>query len=239
MAFAHSKSARLLLGDVSFSGFLSSWEHTTERELADATTHTDDGHSFVPGLDNGSLTLGGRVDDSAAAGGQDATLDAALGASAASVITTAPAGFAVGNRVITIDSRESTYSVSAPVAEAVSFEAEWQAEGRVDTGVSLHDLTAETASGNGSSVDGGASTSGGGVAALHVTAASGTSESLTAKVQHSADNTTFVDLVTFTAAGSTAERTAVTGTVNRYVRASWQVSGTTPSFTFAVAFARR
>lgn len=240
MAFAHSKDSRLLLDDVHFSVYLRNWEHSTERETADTTVHTDDGHRFILGLDNGSLSLGGLVDNNADSGGQDEILDSALGASAGSLVTAAPAGLAVGNRIISIEARESAYSISAPVAEAVGFTASWRSEGQIDVGVSLHGLSAETLNGNGAGVDNESSTSNGGVGALHVTSASGTSPTLDVVIQHSADAMTWVDLVTFPqVTAAAAERIAVTGTVNRHLRATWTVGGTSPSLTFAAAFSRR
>lgn len=238
MAFVHGKDSRLLLGKFSFSGYISSWEHTTERELADVTVGGGGGHKFILGLDKGALSTSGFVDNSAATGGQDETLNTALGATATSIITAAPEGLAVGKRVINIESRESTYNVSAPVADAVSYSADWMSEGQIDVGVSLHDLTAETATGNGTSVDNTASSSGGGVGALHVTAYS-TFTNVVFKIQHSTDNSVWVDLITHTTVTSTtSERTTVSGTVNRYVRAIWTATGT-GSVTFAAAFSRR
>lgn len=62
------------------------------------------------------------------------------------------------------------------------------------------------------------------------------------KVQHSADNSTFADLVTFTAitAALTAERKTTTATVNQYLASVWAFSGTgsSPSATFFVGFQR-
>lgn len=110
---------------------------------------------------------------------------------------------------------------------------------RPGLGYVLLQRAARTASGNGASKDDGAASSKGAVAVLHCTAASGTSPTLTVKVQHSADGSTWADLIVFTtlsAAG--AERKVVGGTVNRYVRATWTIGGTSPSFTFAVTFAR-
>jgi hypothetical protein len=239
VAFVHGKSGRLLLDDLALSGYLKGWEHSTEREMADVTIEGDSGHKFIPGLDNGSLSLDGVFDNTAAAGGQDESLDTARGASTASVITAAPDGFALGKRVIPISARESNYAASSPVGDAVTFAASWQSEGEVDVGVALHDLTAETVTGNGASVNNAASSANGGVANLHVTAASA-SDSLTVKVQDSVDDSVWADLITFTAtAVTTAERIAVTGTVDQYVRATRTITGTDPSFTYAVAFARR
>jgi len=50
----------------------------------------------------------------------------------------------------------------------------------------------------------------------------------------------WVDLITFSAAtAATSQRRTVAGTVNRYVREQHTISGSTPSFTYAAAFARR
>jgi len=71
---------------------------------------------------------------------------------------------------------------------------------------------------NGTSVDNGASSSNGALAYLHVTASSGGTWAFS--IQHSSDNSSFSDLITFSANGSavTAEQGTVTGSVNRYIR---------------------
>jgi hypothetical protein len=84
-------------------------------------------------------------------------------------------------------------------------------------------------------VDNGGATSNGIIANLHITASD---QSTIAKIQHSADNSTWADLVTFAsiAAGRGAERKIVTGTVNRYLRATW--SGTLGTRTVVITAAR-
>lgn len=116
----------------------------------------------------------------------------------------------------------------------------WQISGSVDSrAVVLRPWEAQTASGTGTAVDEGASSANGGAAYLHVTAASGTTPTLAVKVQHSADNLTFTDLITFsTATGPMVQRLAIGGTVQRYVRVVWTIGGTSPSFTFLVVWAR-
>jgi len=69
---------------------------------------------------------------------------------------------------------------------------------------------------------------------LNVTAASGTSPSLTVTVQHSADGATWVNHTSFTAvAGPTTERRVLSG-IDRFIRATWTITGTTPSFAFSL-----
>lgn len=93
---------------------------------------------------------------------------------------------------------------------------------------------------NGTSVNNLAATTNGAVAHLHVLSKSGTSPTVTWKVQHSADDSLWVDLMTFTAAtAETSQRIAVTGTVNQYLRATRVVGGSnSPAFECALAIAR-
>lgn len=99
--------------------------------------------------------------------------------------------------------------------------------------VLLNPLSAKSSTSQGTSVDNAASSANGGRGTLHVTAATGSG---TIKIQHSADNSSFTDLITFTAtSAATSETIEVTGTVNRYLRAQW-TPGT--SITFVVGFAR-
>lgn len=71
-------------------------------------------------------------------------------------------------------------------------------------------------------------------ASLRVTAAAGTTPSLTVTLQTSEDGVTWRNLQAFAAAtGVSTQRLAVSG-LDRFVRASWAITGTTPSLTFAV-----
>jgi hypothetical protein len=77
-------------------------------------------------------------------------------------------------------------------------------------------------------------------AALHVLSVSGTTPSLTVRVESSADNTfaSPTTRLTFTAAtvvGGQALRTAGTAVTDAWWRVAWTISGTTPSFLFAAA----
>jgi len=70
---------------------------------------------------------------------------------------------------------------------------------------------------------------------LAVTAASGSTPSLTVTVETSADGTTWYSAGTFAAKTTTGtERKSFSG-MDRYARVSWAITGTTPSFTFSVA----
>lgn len=69
---------------------------------------------------------------------------------------------------------------------------------------------------------------------LAVTTATGTAPSLTVTVQTSHDGTTWTNVAAFTAATAAGSQRKVFAGLDRLARASWAISGTTPSFTFAV-----
>ena len=68
-----------------------------------------------------------------------------------------------------------------------------------------------------------------------VTAASGTTPSLTVTLEHSGDGTTWVAHSSFAAQTGTGSARKVFSGFDRYVRITWAITGTTPSFTFSVS----
>ena len=132
-----------------------------------------------------------------------------------------------------------TYTRTATRDELTKASASWTVSGQKDNGMIMHALGSETATGTGGAANNDASTSSGAVGYLQVTVKAGTSPTLDAKLRHSADNSTYADLLSFTQATDvTAERVTASGTVNQYVLASWTHGGTSPEFTFMVGFAR-
>lgn len=97
----------------------------------------------------------------------------------------------------------------------------------------LHASAARTASGNGSSVELG--DRGTLRLTLDVSAASGTLPSLQVDVQTSADGSTWRTIGGFTALATTGSQRASFPGCDRFVRAAYTLSGTTPSFTFSVS----
>jgi len=241
MAFQAGRQASILVDQYDLSAYFKDMSLDVKVDLGDTTTFGATARSKVALLRDGTVKLSGFWDPTA--GSSVAVLSAALAASAASVCSYAPIGWAIGNLIRVLSARESDYSEKQVVTGLIEHSASIEADGGIDYGVSLHThAAAETTSTNSTSVDNGAATTGGGVAHLHVAAVSGTTPSATIKVQHSADNSTFADLVTFTAATAVgAQRSVVAAgtTVNRYLRAASTITGTVPSFTYAVGFARR
>ena len=153
-------------------------------------------------------------------------------------VVTVPMGSAVGDAGIGLVSKQANYDVSqggtgSPVTAKATFSANGYAP---EFGVMLtaHDDTHSSAS-NGTSVDNSASSANGG--AGYIQAFSLSSGTPTVKIQHSADNSTFTDLITFTASTAiSSEYKTVSGTVNRYIRVS--STGTFSNLKLACLFYR-
>jgi len=149
---------------------------------------------------------------------------------------------AVGDITQSIRGAQSTYSAGSAKDGLQTVNATLKPAQGINTpaefGVLLADATI-SANGNQASVDNGASSANGGVGYLHITALSA-GDTITVLIEDSPDNAIWSTLITFTLDGSAlaAERLTVGGTVDRYVRASYTVTGTAISFPIAAAFIR-
>lgn len=241
MAFIHGKNAAVLHGSNDLSSYLNSAQQQTSVATAETTAFGNSAKTYITGLEDSTLSASGMFDG--AAGAVDEILSASLGSDTLSPVLLAPIGIALGNRVILGQSKTTSYQVSSPVGDVVSVSYDAQLDGGADYGVALTALSAVTATTTGTAVDNSASTANGGIAQLHVTANTW-SANATIKVQHSVDNSAWVDLATFTVVATTvktSERVAVAAgtTVNRYLRAVNTLSTGTGSITYQVSFARR
>ena len=239
MAFIHGRKATVLYGASLLSDYLNEFSLAHTLETGETTTFNADSKTYIVGLRDGTAQLQGLFDGSADA--SDEVLQAAFASDAKAAVTLSPQTSSVGAMAYLIDAHSGSYEVSAPVADIVAAGADIQADGGIERGVLLTTGAAVSSTADGASSDAGASSSGGGVGHLHVTS-NDRDDTVIVKVQDSADNISFVDLVTFTtvsASTTTSQRLAVTGTVNRYLRATFTVAGSTGSATVHVAFARR
>lgn len=236
MSRTHGKNSRVLVNSSHLSGDINGWRFEHRRNYGEVTNLLSDGEEFIPGQLAGAVQLQGNFNSGA--GNITAVLDTAAAAEGGLLTTILPEGLTVGTFAFIAEGNVSAREVPAAVKDAVKMTIDGTPNDGVDWGVLLHGLTAETADGNGTGVDNTAASSNGGVASLHATAYTGLT-SIVVKIQHSTDNSSWSDLITFaTVTATTWERKTVTGTANRYVRAWWDVTGS-GSCTFAVAFARR
>jgi hypothetical protein len=240
MAFIHGKGAAVLHGAYDLSSYLNDGSVAQDVETAETTAFGASAKSYIVGLRDATLSASGMFDGAASA--IDSVLTTSIGSDTNAPVTFAPNGATGGERAYILQAKTTSYEVSAPVGDVVAVSYDAQADGGADDALLLVSLAAITTTGNGTARDNSASTANGGVAQLHVTANTMDNDT-TFKVQHSADNSTWADLATFTVVATTvttSQRVVVAAgtTVNRYLRANYTVAGS-GSITFTMAFARR
>lgn len=235
----NANSTTVLYDNFALQAYLRSVTPTASVAMLDTTTLNDSSLNYQPGLRTLGITMNGLFDSATGAGTLLNDITGNFGATSPTATTVSPAGFAAGNPAWLLPANTMDYQVSSTVADLVPFTLTLGAGNQAGYGICLTALAALSATGNGTSQDNSASSANGAVAHLHITAVSGTTPSMTAKIQHSTNNSTWTDLATFSAATAVGSQTLqITGTVNRYVRASYTITGTTPSFTTLIAISR-
>ena len=237
-SFRHGKRTVVLLNGTDMSPFLNEATQTQEIETAETTTFADDDKTYITGLGDGTISTSGLFDSTAGASNDVLT---GIIAQEDNTFTVLPEGATAGSRSIIANGQMTSYEVSSPVGDVVAISAEVQADGGLYSGRALNGLTNTGTSASLTGVNDGSATSNGGLFNLHVTANT-RDGAATVKVQHSADNATWVDLVTFSsvsASATTGESITSTGTVNQYLRATHSLAGSSGSITYHVSAARR
>lgn len=238
--FKHGKGVAVLVDEYDFSSYFNDMTATSSVDTAETSTFGTSAKSYVTGHQDGTVSLGGYFESTDSVGTDQYFASKLAGATKQKVIVM-PGGHSNGARAVLIESDTTSYEVSSPIADVVGASAEFQASDGVEHGVVLSSGSAISATGNGTSVDNGVATTNGGVGFLSVPTNT-RNGNITVKIQSSADNSTFADLITFTVVSSataTSQKVEVTGTVARYLRVSYTVAGSTGSATPTVAFARR
>lgn len=238
MAFKHGKNTVVLVGGSDLSAYLRDTSLSTSIDVAETSTFSTTDKTYVPGLIDSTLSCSGLYDGSL--GAVDDVFATALGADSKSVITVFRGGAAVGDRAEVVYADDTSYELSSPVADVVSISASFQASEPTRGGILLNSFVPVSSSTTHTAQDNGASSSGGFIANLHVTANSRNGNT-TVIIEQSSDNSTWTTLGSFAAVVGTTtvgSRISATGSVARYVRARSTLGGSSGSVTYAVAFAR-
>lgn len=236
MALIPGNKGRVLLGDFSFSAYVTDVTPAFNVGMLDVTVLTDSAKKFIPGQNTSTFSLKGYLDPDSTANNQYDQINTWTGAEP---ISYGPNGLAFGSELWMHHGLQSKSETGATNSSPVSFSVDSQGSGITSqNGVSLHDLTAETTSTNSAAFNSGAASTNGARAHLHVTAFSGLTN-IIVTIADSADGTTgWATVGTFaTVTGLTSERLTITGTIRQYVRCAWAVTGT-GSCTFQTGFAR-
>jgi len=241
VAFSHGSLTRIYCNGRDLTGYFKSHDAATNIDTADVTVFGTTAKQYIPGLVEGSVSLDGFFDATSGTPtvGQDAYMSVLVGVDG-TVLSVMPAGDTVGSRAFGLVGQMKKYGIKTDVGSAAQASAEFSSDVGREPVLVHAPLATQSSTGVGTSVDGTTSSSNGGVAYLQCSAVTGSTPTATVKIQHSTDGSTWVDLLTFATVSSagTAERKTVTGTVNRYTRASWTLSASS-SFTLAVTFGRK
>lgn len=232
MAFSAGNQCSVLIGANDVSTYFKQADVDQSVAALDTTTFKATSKAVLPGHSDGKIDLDGLWDPT-----KDPTFVSYIATSSGQVATVGPTGLALGAVAYLMSSRQISYRESTPVGGLCSIKVGMTADGGVRAGVSLQDLAAQTATGNGSSVDGVAATTAGAVAHLHVSAYSGFTN-VVFTVEDSANNSSFSTIGTFTTVTATgSERITIAGNVRQYVRIVRTVTGS-GSVTFQASIAR-
>ncbi|MCP4708023.1 MAG: hypothetical protein GY869_05325, partial [Planctomycetes bacterium] len=197
-------------------------------------------HSTLKGQADSTIVLDGRFDPTTASTHDALKTVGTDGEVIVSIALGENATPAIGDITFSLSAEHVNYDAIPDKAGIIAANGNFRAKGVPgEFGELLADTTV-TANGDQASIDYGASTSNGAVGYFHILGLSA-GDTITILIEDSADDNTFATLVTCTLDGTAldAERVAVTGTVNRYVKASYTVTGSSISFPIAVIFVRK
>lgn len=250
MSPVHGKKTRVFCNQYDLSRFFKSAEPNEDVPTIDTTTFNANAKTFIPDFAEGTLGLSGvwdsdafdAVDNPTGLDNQvDDVLQPALGGNTNQNWTVAMDGVDVaGNPALLVSGKETKYSIQAPTNSLVSVAAEIKSDGKMRAGVILAEAATRSATGNGSNNDGGAASTNGFVAIVHLYGITGATPNMVVTIEDSSDGVTgWATIGTFAALTALGHgRIDVAGTVRRYVRAKWTMTGGTQTETFIVSFAR-
>lgn len=234
-------NAWLLVSGYDLGAYATDYDDDKSAVLEPSHTLGDSWEKHLPvGVQQLAVTVNGFYDDA-----NDASDEVLTGAQNTSrVVCYGVEGQTVGKRFVGVEGAYAAKVTRQSVRNALhKFTAALTVSGIVSEGVILQELESKTATWNtegADSVDNGASSASGGVGFLQVTAFSGFT-SFDGVVRHSADDITYVNLITFSnvTAAPAARRATVSGTVNRHLAFSGTLNGAGPgSVTVFCGFAR-
>jgi hypothetical protein len=250
--FIHGKDTKVYVDEFDLSGYVTSADFAMTNDTSEITAFGASAKAFLVGLQDGTLSLSGLW--SADTDGSDEELQAILGSATTPIVTVGIGGAGVGNAALLVKAHETAYTSSVPVADVVTFNADFQASTDGTTNVTSALRTGKQLLTGLSSnildfpmtlagVDNAASSANGGIGIIHVPTNTMSGGTTTYKIQHdTASNfASAADLITFTAVAAstaTSQLSAVSGTINRYVRCTATSAASSGNITAMVSFAR-
>lgn len=235
MTFAAGNNAAVYVNGYDLSAYFRSTTQDGTAAAYNVTTYGKSSMVYVGGLKDGVLSAEGFYDGTI--GTVDEALAAALGVPGDSIwniLFPSDVFGGVGRGFLAVDTKHTT---AAPVDGVVTLAVGAQSKSGFEPVKTLHAMASNGAgTTNGASINNLAASLAGGTGYLQVPVE--VASTATIKIQHSTDDSTWVDLITFTAvtAAPNAQRVEVTGTIRQYLRA--QVVATGGAITSHISFAR-
>lgn len=237
-------NARLFAVGADLTGASNKIELTAEVEDKETTNYYSAGYKeVIGGLGSAEVTAEGQWEAA-----DSSKVDNASWAQLGGVgpWTACPDNATVGDLAYITQCLRSSYTLGGAVGDVAPWSGKGASAWPLVRGQMAHPAgTARTSTGTGTGVELGAVAAGKRLyAALHVLSASGTTPSITARIESDADNTfasptTQLTFTAATAAGGEALRTTGGAITDTWFRVAWTISGTTPSFLFATSFGIR
>jgi hypothetical protein len=130
MAFTHGKNAFFEIDDSggtprNLTTFVTDVSLPRDIDMAETSTFGNTYKTFIQGLANATISISGRW-DSTATTGPDAVLAGLIGAANTSTFSYGPEGNGVGKVKYTGEVYLSSYEITSPVTDVVSFTAQFQ-----------------------------------------------------------------------------------------------------------------
>lgn len=244
--FVHGTKSRIWIDGFPASCVLSEFSSSTDIDTAETTTLCKTAKNYIAGLEDGSASVSGFYDIDAL--NPELTFSAFMEARLRQVfpVLYAPMGDPIaGDPVFIMNGLLTSYNVGSTTDGAVTLDTDFQTSDGNQVSEVILGEGARTTSGESAVRDGGAGnapSTGGFSALLSVSKVTGTTPTLAVKFQDSADNSTFADISggAFTSTNVQDGKYIVyKGNVRRYVKVVYTIAGTTPSFTFNVAWNRK
>lgn len=230
----------LYLHGYDLTGYANQWQVDEEYADLDLTAFGDGVENFGPGIPSVAGNLASFLDAVANKSYDALKTPGSFTDKALSIHVGQNAAPAIGDPVLAILCKQFAATVPLELATARKINGTFKAGGnyKLDMG-RIHADTSITNTTNFASVDNSTSSAAGGVGYLHILTPTST-DTYVIKIQHSTNDSTWVDLITFTLNGTArnSERIPVAGTVNRYTRAIATRTGVGQTLKLASSFAR-
>lgn len=236
-----AKGLSIYANGVNLATALQSFSPQTEAEELDATVLAHTSRSYEQGFKTASAQGAGVFRyDQTNLDEMHNILSAAFTTGSSVIVTGSPEVLTVGSPAYLMDAIESEYSINTPLGQLITVSTTVRSNNGLNFGEWLFSAAVDDTTTNGASQDNGAATSNGGLFHVHVQNPDEISGD-DVILQHSDDDSIWVDLATVTLTGAANEALSATvaagTTVERYVRVSATATG--GEITFQAAFARR